>query len=78
MTRIAERRNMSLDEAATFLARHDRQRRALIESIFHKDLSDWSLYDMVLNTNFLSMELVSELIYTGRPGPGTHQQGADR
>ncbi|MCB2227504.1 MAG: cytidylate kinase family protein [Desulfarculaceae bacterium] len=60
--RLSQRQGFSLDDAASFLGRHDRQRRALIESIFHKDLSDWSLYDMVLNTKDLGVELVSKLI----------------
>ena len=60
--RLAERKGVSQDDAATYLNRHDRQRRALIESIFHKDLSDWSLYDMVLNTRDMSADLVVKLI----------------
>jgi len=60
--RIAERQGISVDQAASFLSRHDHQRRTLIESIFQKELSDWSLYDMVLNTTNLSKELVVSLI----------------
>ncbi|MCB2191193.1 MAG: cytidylate kinase family protein [Deltaproteobacteria bacterium] len=60
--RLAQRRGISQEDAATFLGRHDRQRRSLIESIFHKDLSDWSLYDMVLNTKDLGVALMTEVI----------------
>ena len=76
--RLAQRENISSDEAEDYLSAHDHQRRALIESIFHKDLSDWSLYDMVLNTNALSKELVTELICLAaeRLGPLTQEQKA--
>ncbi|MCF8034473.1 MAG: cytidylate kinase family protein [Desulfarculaceae bacterium] len=76
--RLAQRKGISSDDAATYLNRHDRHRRALIESIFHKDLSDWSLYDMVLNTKDLSADLVAKLICLAAEteGPISQEQKA--
>ena len=60
--RVAQRKGISADDAADYVRRYDRQRRSLIENIFQVDLSDWSLYDMVLNTADLRMEQVVEVI----------------
>lgn len=48
--RIAERYGVGPDRAADIVRKHDRERKALVESIFDHDDSDWAFYDMVLNT----------------------------
>jgi Cytidylate kinase-like family/BON domain len=62
VARVKERSEVSAEDAAQFLKRVGHQRRSLIESVFHQDLADWSLYDMVLNTTGLSSELGASLI----------------
>ncbi len=60
--RVAQRMGLSLDEAREFVRHYDQQRRSLIESVYHRDLADWSLYNLVLNTANLSAEAGAELI----------------
>ena len=60
--RTAQRMGLGQDEAREFVRHYDQQRRALIESVYHKDLADWSLYNLVLNTASLSAEAGAELI----------------
>ncbi len=76
--RVAQRKGISLDEASEYVRRYDRQRRSLIESIFQVDLSDWSLYDIVLNTAELAPKLVVDVICTAAKemGPITDEQKA--
>lgn len=62
MQRVRERMGLSAEDAAEFVRNYDKQRRALIESVYHKDLSDWSLYNLVLNTASLTAEAGAELI----------------
>jgi cytidylate kinase len=50
--RVMEKRRVSLEEASDFVSRYDHQRKAIIQSIYLKDLSDWYLYDMILNTGW--------------------------
>lgn len=76
--RVAQRKGITQDEATDYVRRYDRQRRSLIESIFQADLSDWSLYDMVLNTADLPQKLVVDVISLAAKemGPTTeHQKG---
>lgn len=60
--RVRERMGLSAEDAVEFVHNYDKQRRALIESVYQKDLSDWSLYDLVLNTTGLTAEAGAELI----------------
>ncbi|MEW5913817.1 MAG: cytidylate kinase family protein [Thermodesulfobacteriota bacterium] len=68
--RVQERFGTSGEEAAEFISRVDKQRRSLIESVFHKDLADWSLYDLVINTAELSPQVASALICAAAKGLG--------
>ncbi len=74
--RIAKRNNISKSEAENYIKHYDHQRRSLIEGIFHVDLSDWSHYDMVLNSAGLSKDLLVQMISTAAEGIGpiTNQQ----
>ncbi|RJR20965.1 MAG: BON domain-containing protein [Desulfobacteraceae bacterium] len=60
--RITEQKGVSSGEAADFVDRYDAQRRALIRMIFDKDLKDWDLYDLILNTNNYSVKTGSEIL----------------
>ena len=48
--RIMLEKAVSVEEARHFIEKHDKQRSALIQSVFDRDLSDWTLYDVILNT----------------------------
>ncbi|KIX14386.1 cytidylate kinase family protein [Dethiosulfatarculus sandiegensis] len=76
MKRIAQKKGISIDEAAEYLNHYDKRRRALVENVFAKDLSDFSLYDLVLNTANLSAESCALLICQAKEmlGEGTSQQ----
>lgn len=54
--RVMADKGVSLEEASGFVSRYDHERRAIIQSIYHKDLTDWYLYDMILNTAFFGPE----------------------
>ena len=60
--RIMDLKGLTEREADRFINWHDKQRRHLIESVFHVDLSDWSLYDMILNTAGLDTEAGLEIL----------------
>ena len=51
-----------MDQAEDFVRKYGHQRRALIQQMYHRDLSDWSLYDMVLNTAAMTVDQGAELI----------------
>lgn len=60
--RVMTDKGVSLEEASGFVSRYDHQRRAIIQSIYHKDLTDWYLYDMILNTAFFGPEAGAEIL----------------
>jgi hypothetical protein len=60
--RIMEQKGVSLEEASDFVSRYDHQRRSLIQSIYRKDLTDWYLYDMILNTSTFGPEAGAEIL----------------
>jgi cytidylate kinase len=62
MERLAARLKLPLQEAGEFMRRHDRQRRSMIEELFQKDLNDWSLYDMILNTASITAAQGAEIV----------------
>lgn len=63
--RIMALKGLSQEEAQEYVSRHDEQRRALIQSVFRVDLSDWSLYDLVINTAGVSQQAAAEVIARG-------------
>jgi hypothetical protein len=54
--RVAESKHCSWDEAATEVRRVDEQRRHFTSTYFHSDLDDHQNYDMVFNTDRISVE----------------------
>jgi hypothetical protein len=60
--RVMERTKMGREEARSFIEKYDKQRRDLINSIFERDLRDWSLYDVILNTACYEVESGAEVL----------------
>ncbi|MFH1115649.1 MAG: cytidylate kinase family protein [Pseudomonadota bacterium] len=60
--RIAERYGVSKEAASNIVRKHDRERRALMQSIFDHDDRDWALYDVVLNTTHYTADAASEVV----------------
>jgi cytidylate kinase len=54
--RIEEQRNIEAGEARELVRKHGHRRRTLVESIYHHDLGDWSLYDLIVNTKDMTPE----------------------
>lgn len=57
--RIAAREGMSLEDAEEFAERFGHQRRALVQQMYNVDLSDWALYDMIVNTADITPQSVA-------------------
>ena len=62
VNRIMDEKNMPSEDAADFVNSYGHQRRALIESIYHIDLSNWALYDLIVNTAILDREAGANII----------------
>lgn len=60
--RVMERHGMDKAEAADYLRQYDQHRRSLIESIFHRSMSDWDLYDLLINTAGFDLERAASLV----------------
>lgn len=60
--RIMQEKGVSADEARHFIDKHDKQRRALTQSVFDRDLYDWTLYDVILNTASYDPESGAKII----------------
>ncbi|NCO61437.1 MAG: hypothetical protein COZ70_04430 [Deltaproteobacteria bacterium CG_4_8_14_3_um_filter_51_11] len=60
--RVAKQKGVSAGEAADFVERYDTQRRALIRTIYERDLKDWGLYDLILNTTNYDIETGAEIL----------------
>ncbi|MCB2189597.1 MAG: cytidylate kinase family protein [Deltaproteobacteria bacterium] len=72
VARLQESKGISAEEAAKFVRHYDKQRRAMVETMFDKNLADWSLYDLVVNTTALSKELARDLICRGLEEIASH------
>jgi len=60
--RLAELKQCSWGQAATEVRRVDNQRRHFISTYFHSDLNDSSHYDMIFNTDRISIDEAARLI----------------
>ena len=60
--RVAQSKHCSWDEAAAEVKRVDAQRRHFVSTHFHSDLDEATRYDMVFNTDRLSVEESARLI----------------
>ncbi|MFC1836645.1 cytidylate kinase family protein [Thermodesulfobacteriota bacterium] len=63
--RVAERYGESKQAASEMVRKHDRDKRALMQSIFDHDVRDWSLYDTIINTEHYRAEGAAEMVITG-------------
>lgn len=61
--RIMERDSLDYEVAVEAVRKFDRQRRTMIESIYHKDRGDWELYDLVINTAHIGNETAANMIF---------------
>lgn len=61
VSRVAERFGVSRESAAHMVRTHDRERRSLMQSVFHDDMEDWSLYDLVINTQHYGADGAAEV-----------------
>jgi cytidylate kinase len=62
VSRIAALQGLTTKEAEDLVNRVDHQRGPLIESVFHHDLSDVMLYDLIINTSQITPEIGGELV----------------
>jgi len=60
--RIQARMGCSADEAAREIKKSDQQRLAYMQQYYHADWRDPRLYDIVVNTEHLSMDSAAEVI----------------
>lgn len=60
--RVAERFGVTPEQASEIVRKHDRERHALMQSIFEHDERDWALYDIVLNTTRYSAEKAAGIV----------------
>lgn len=60
--RVMQRRGVSREEAEDIVLHHERRRRKMLEAIYHIDLSDWSMYDLVLNTEKMAPDEGAHII----------------
>ncbi len=50
------------EEAENFIQKYDHERDNLMRSIFHKNINDWSLYDIIINTAHFTAAAASEIV----------------
>jgi len=74
--RIAEGKQCSRDEAATEIRRVDDQRRHFASTYFHSNLDDTEHYDMIFNTDRISVEEGAHIIAQLVSSPDFRKQGA--
>ncbi len=59
---IMHEMQLTRKEAQRYLAEHDSQRLAYIRRYFHRDADDPLYYDLVINTEFMPLETVVDII----------------
>ena len=60
--RVAERDNLSLEDAQKKVQRVNQERATFIKNLYRRDLSDCSCFDMILNSDRYSPELLAKMI----------------
>jgi len=63
--RVAEQKNLPLSEAKKIVKESDKQRAVFIKDSFGSYMGDSAYYDMIINTDFLDVKDVAELILLG-------------
>lgn len=54
--------NLSINEAREFIEKEDKKRFDYVKHYFHKNIDDPSLYDLIINTEFLSVDQTAQII----------------
>ena len=62
--RVAERRQIDIEEALREIERSDEDRRRLVEKLYGKSWLDLGLYDVVINTSRIPVEVAAKIIET--------------
>jgi hypothetical protein len=62
ISRIMGRYNFNREEAENFIQKYDHERDNLMRAIFHKNINDWSLYDIIINTAHFTAAAASEIV----------------
>ncbi len=62
VTRIMGRYNFTREEAENYVQKYDHDRDNLIRSIFHKNINEWPLYDIIINTAHFTAAAASEIV----------------
>lgn len=60
--RVAEAKGIEVDQAVEYIHSFGHRRRSMIESIFEKDLNDWYMFDLILNTAAYSLQDAAEVV----------------
>ena len=60
--RVAERFGVTREQASESVRKHDRERHALMQSVFEHDERDWALYDIVINTTRYTAEGAARIV----------------
>jgi cytidylate kinase len=74
--RVAEKKSCSWDEAAAEVKAADQHRRHFVSAHFHADLDDPKYYDMIFNTDRISVEESARLIAHLVSSPGFREEEA--
>ena len=67
---IVREEGVGADEAAEMIAESDEERAAFVRRIFHADWEDPLAYDMVLNTDYMDLDRVVEVVTAGMAAKG--------
>jgi Cytidylate kinase-like family/BON domain len=62
ISRIMGRYNFTREEAGNFIQKYDHERDNLMRTIFHKNINDWGLYDIIINTAHFTAAAASEIV----------------
>ena len=60
--RVAQKHKIDMGHAAEFVDKYDHQRKSLIRTLFDKDLRDWGLYDLIINTANFTPEGAADIV----------------
>lgn len=67
--RIKDRMGLPKDQALDYVISYGRERKALMQSIYHSDLYDLSIFDLVVNTAQFSLEDSVDIVVTAAQKP---------
>jgi cytidylate kinase len=62
LNRIIDKKQIGRDEAIRYIEETDSSRKAFIQRFFQKDIEDPLLYDLIINTHYVTKESAANLI----------------